>query len=286
LDGPRARPCWPHVHAPPNPAQAVKPNPQRHNPFPPRPNPPPRPPPQRVVVILGRARLLPAWLGRINGRTHTPVIAGAVVGVLSMVGPSVRARPCLCRQATPYSCRALPRLALLPCPASRPHSTPTQPRPTSPPPKHPFPRPTPQIVALLVPLQVLADTVSLGTLWAFSIVCLGIAWRPRFRPGGYPPSALAWRGAAPGAVICLSALAAGVIYSHVPQETQPRIWFVYLILGALWVAATATFHASPVVWRAEKFRVPLNPWLPCFGAGCSLFLAGRWAAPGAGWQRR
>jgi hypothetical protein len=130
------------------------------------------------------------------------------------------------------------------------------------------------VVALLVPLQVLADTVSLGTLWAFSFVCLGIAWRVRFLPGAFPPSALVWRGVLPGVLICLASVTAGAVYAHIPEARQRVVWPVYLVAGLMFVAGTAILHASPVVWRADKFRVPLNPWLPCFGAACSLFLAG------------
>lgn len=144
--------------------------------------------------------------------------------------------------------------------------------------------PPTQVLAFCLPLEVLADAVSMGTLFAFSVVCVGVAWRARCpppalgpgssaeAPAARPPSLL--RLAAPAALALAAALAAGVVYGHAGPERLPQLWPALAGLGAAWALATALLHASPVSRRPAGFAVPLNPWLPCFGAGCSVFLCG------------
>lgn len=40
------------------------------------------------------------------------------------------------------------------------------------------------VLAFVVPLGKLADAVSMGTLTAFSFVCLGVIWRARYTGPG------------------------------------------------------------------------------------------------------
>lgn len=159
----------------------------------------------RLIVVMARCRLIPAWLASINARTESPIVAtvitGAIVGVL----------------------------------------------------------------AFFVPLEVLADLVSMGTLFAFTIVDLSVAVRARYAPDR---NINKLRLIVPSALVVAGSCILGFGYYY-------KVHYAAYIVGAVtFCVGTGLFYTLPVVYRPEGFAVPLNPILPCLGACASIFLIG------------
>ncbi|WIA30684.1 hypothetical protein OEZ86_000756 [Tetradesmus obliquus] len=120
-------------------------------------------------------------------------------------------------------------------------------------------------LAFFVPLEVLADLVSMGTLFAFAIVDLSVAVRARYATGKGIPK---WRVMAPSALVVIGSCLVGFPFFYQVH------WGVILAGGVLFFAGTAAFYTLPVVYRPEGFAVPLNPFLPCLGTLANIFLIG------------
>lgn len=124
------------------------------------------------------------------------------------------------------------------------------------------------VLAFCVPLETLADAVSMGTLVAFSAVCLGVAWRARYTgPGCGTP---VWKVVLPSALVYASSLGFGLSYSL--SNGASRAWPAWLAFFLAWVASTSLFHLAPTTYRPPSFAVPLNPWVPSIGVLFSVFL--------------
>ncbi|KAI8467780.1 MAG: amino acid permease-domain-containing protein [Monoraphidium minutum] len=121
------------------------------------------------------------------------------------------------------------------------------------------------VLAFFVPLEVLADLVSMGTLFAFTVVDLSVAVRARYRPGSGLHKG---RIIAPCALVIAGACVVAFTYNY-------RVHWGAQVAGAgVFLAGVGLFYTLPVVFRPEGFAVPLNPLLPCLGAAASIFLIG------------
>lgn len=74
----------------------------------------------------------------------------------------------------------------------------------------------------------------------------------------------------PSILLYASALALGFSYG----VTGGSYWYAYMICAIAWVACTALFYITPIIYRPKTFAVPLNPILPSFGVASSVFLIG------------
>lgn len=123
------------------------------------------------------------------------------------------------------------------------------------------------VLSFCVPLEVLADAVSMGTLTAFSFVCLGVSYRARYQPGCATPI---WKALLPSVVSYGGAVGAGFSYGI----SKGAAWPVTAAFVGLWFVGTGLFYIAPVVYTPTGFRVPFNPWISSFGVLCSVFLIG------------
>lgn len=121
------------------------------------------------------------------------------------------------------------------------------------------------LLAFFVPLIVLADLVSMGTLVAFTVVTLSVAVRGRYVTDKGIPK---WRLLVPSFLVVAGSCLIGFPFYY-------RVhWGIYVAGGALFIAGTIIFYTLPVVYRPEGFAVPLNPLLPCLGTLANIFLIG------------
>mmetsp|Transcript_15504 Transcript_15504/g.46826 ORF Transcript_15504/g.46826 Transcript_15504/m.46826 type:complete len:678 (+) Transcript_15504:234-2267(+) len=125
------------------------------------------------------------------------------------------------------------------------------------------------VLALLVDINALAQLVSIGTLFVFYMVDLGILVRRYYTPGSGDWKPLTTRCAA----MLLFNLGFTVAFRlHAPIP-------VYVVLAVMWLGAATTLYTLPVVWRPAKFAVPLSPLTPALGMFITLHLIGS-----LGWQ--
>lgn len=103
---------------------------------------------------------------------------------------------------------------------------------------------------------------------------MSVAVRARYVTGKNIPK---WRVALPTLIVVAgSCLVAFPFYYHTH-------WGVIVAGAGVWLVGTLLFYTLPVVYRAEGFRVPLNPFLPCLGTLANIFLIGE-AASSWGWE--
>lgn len=124
------------------------------------------------------------------------------------------------------------------------------------------------LLAFFVPLETLADLVSMGTLFAFSVVTMSVAVRARYVTDRNIPK---WRLLVPaGVVVAGSCMIAFTFYYQAH-------WGIIVAGACVFVIGTLAFYTLPVVYRPEGFKVPLNPILPCLGTLANIFLIGEGA---------
>lgn len=121
------------------------------------------------------------------------------------------------------------------------------------------------VLAFFVPLEVLADLVSMGTLVAFTVVDLSVAVRMRYAPGSGTNKL---RVIVPSALVIVGSCLVAFPYYYKAH------WGIMVAGGGVFIIGTLLFYTLPVVFRPEGFAVPLNPILPCLGALASIFLIG------------
>jgi len=111
------------------------------------------------------------------------------------------------------------------------------------------------LLAFFVPLIVLADLVSMGTLFAFMIVCISVAVRARYSTGGTTPK---WR--------CHPALRLGhhgVVPDRLPVLLQGPLWHHHCRSGAVCDWHRAVLHPACGVQADGFCRAPEpHPALP------------------------
>lgn len=126
------------------------------------------------------------------------------------------------------------------------------------------------VLSLIVPLSVLADIVSMGTLVAFSVVDISVAVRARWVAGD---------GRGKGlylviytAMVAIGSLGAAFFYYY-SSDSQPFI-IPMSVFGGVWALGTLGFYFVPSIYTPKGYICPLNPLLPCLGCGACLFLVG------------
>lgn len=121
------------------------------------------------------------------------------------------------------------------------------------------------VLAFFVPLETLADLVSMGTLFAFTIVTQSVAIRARYVTDTGIPK---WRLIVPTILVV-----AGSCLIAFPFYYQAH--FGIIVAGAaVFIIGTLSFYNLPRVYKPEGFTVPLNPILPCLGTLANIFLIG------------
>jgi len=101
------------------------------------------------------------------------------------------------------------------------------------------------ILAGVLPISILGELVSIGTLLAFTIVCIGIIVLRRTRPDIHRPFKTPWVPVVPalGAIICLAQMAA------LPLDTWLRL--------LIWLAVGLVIYFSYGI-KKSKLRNPVN----------------------------
>jgi APA family basic amino acid/polyamine antiporter len=107
------------------------------------------------------------------------------------------------------------------------------------------------LLAGLCPLDVLGELVSIGTLAAFAVVCIGIMVLRRTAPDAYRPfrTPFVWIVAPAGVLTCAAMMAS------LPLDTWLRL-AVWTAIGLAIYFAYGVRHARPVKWTPIK--VPLE----------------------------
>jgi APA family basic amino acid/polyamine antiporter len=102
------------------------------------------------------------------------------------------------------------------------------------------------LLAGLLPLDILGELVSIGTLAAFVIVCLGIMILRRRIPNAKRPfrTPLVWVVAPLGIFMCLFMMV------FLPLDTWIRL-IIWTIIGLAIYAAYSRNHAKPPRWKIE-----------------------------------
>ncbi|KAI7841378.1 hypothetical protein COHA_004996 [Chlorella ohadii] len=120
-------------------------------------------------------------------------------------------------------------------------------------------------LALLLDIGVLAELVSIGTLYVFICVCSGTLYNRYHQPGS-------GSSARPvlAALLAMILLAAGFSLSFTFDAGWPAV-LVFLLLFFL---AAGCLYLLPVRHVPEKFRVPLFPATPCLGILFTVHLIG------------
>lgn len=122
------------------------------------------------------------------------------------------------------------------------------------------------LLAFFVPLEILADLVSMGTLVAFSVVTMSVAVRARYIPGKGIPK---WRLLVPCALVV-----AGSILIAFPFYYKAH-YGIIIAGAAVFLIGTLSFYTLPRIFKPEGFTVPLNPIVPCLGVLANIFLIGK-----------
>jgi APA family basic amino acid/polyamine antiporter len=121
------------------------------------------------------------------------------------------------------------------------------------------------VLAFFVPLEVLADLVSMGTLVAFTSVTISVAVRARYSTEAQTPK---YRVALPCFLVIAGSCLIAFPYYY-------KLHYGILIAGAaVFTVGTLLFYTVPKVYTPEGFAVPLNPILPCLGTLANIFLIG------------
>ncbi len=121
------------------------------------------------------------------------------------------------------------------------------------------------VLALLFEIEVLAELVSIGTLFVFFMVCSGVLYRRYHITGaGQPAGPVLWRLLA----VALASVAFSISYTEGAPQAVPVLCLI------AWLGATISFYLLPVKYVPAVFKVPLSPFLPCAGILATLHLIG------------
>lgn len=120
-------------------------------------------------------------------------------------------------------------------------------------------------LATFVPLDTLADLVSVGTLVAFTVVCLGTLWRRLYQPGNGQALLLPLVP-----MVTLTAAAVALALSYALQAH----YSAWIVSGGVWLLATLSLYFIPTVYTPSGYRVPLYPLWPSMGVLMCLLLIG------------
>ena len=108
------------------------------------------------------------------------------------------------------------------------------------------------LLAGILPLDILGELVSIGTLLAFVIVCVGVMVLRIRRPNARRPfrTPFVWVVAPLGIIMC------GAMMAWLPIDTWIRL-VVWTIIGVVIFAVYSAWHAKP-----PRFIIPDEPTAP------------------------
>eukprot|EP00850_Spirogloea_muscicola_P007821 SM000040S14833 [mRNA] locus=s40:675307:678377:- [translate_table: standard] len=118
------------------------------------------------------------------------------------------------------------------------------------------------MIAFFTSLDVLANMVSIGTLFIFLLVAAAMLFKRRFAPGDNPKWLLVHLAA-----ITAASLGVSISYQLSDSFIGPAVF------GTLWAASTLSMQVFIAPLPAPtSFAVPLMPWLPSFSILLNTFL--------------
>jgi APA family basic amino acid/polyamine antiporter len=102
------------------------------------------------------------------------------------------------------------------------------------------------VIAAILPLDILADLVAIGTLLAFVVVCIGIMMLRISAPGAHRPFRTPWVWfIAPAGV-----LSCGLLMASLSQATWIRL-LVWTLIGLVIYLLYGYRHAAPSKWKVR-----------------------------------
>eukprot|EP00210_Caulerpa_lentillifera_P007835 g7477.t1 len=126
-------------------------------------------------------------------------------------------------------------------------------------------------MALLLDISTLASMVSMGTLFTFNLVCQGCIWR-RYRgmahieaPEGVEPVKAEYLSLRLTLLVIIS------VVEGLAVDKEWSIW-VWVVTAICFLTICISFIRLPVLFRSEKFSLPLQPLIPCLGVLFSTHL--------------
>ncbi|EIE21064.1 amino acid transporter [Coccomyxa subellipsoidea C-169] len=120
------------------------------------------------------------------------------------------------------------------------------------------------LLAVLVDLEVLAELVSIGTLFAFFAVSAGLIWR-RYTGSGQSPENAPETGKRLGAVVALSL---GLSISYIAGGPE---WLV-AVAALFWLSAVLWLSHLPTLYMPTKFKMPGAPFTTSLAILANLHL--------------
>lgn len=125
------------------------------------------------------------------------------------------------------------------------------------------------VLALFTELAVLANLLSISTLFIFMLVAIGILVRRYYKEGESSPVQLSL-------LICFIVL---IVASNIGIAAYYALedgWrYLYILFIAMWVFATLGLQLFlPMVKQPRVWGVPLVPWLPSLSIAFNVFLMG------------
>lgn len=118
-------------------------------------------------------------------------------------------------------------------------------------------------LALVVDIGVLAELVSIGTLYVFSMVCGGVLFLRYHQPGS---------GSSPAPILTILVGMTLAAVGFAASFALGARWTVVLTFLLLFIAVAACLAFLPIRHTPERFRVPLFPLTPCLGILANVHL--------------
>ncbi|XP_071722237.1 cationic amino acid transporter 1-like [Rutidosis leptorrhynchoides] len=126
------------------------------------------------------------------------------------------------------------------------------------------------IVAFFTSLDVLANLLSIATLFIFSLVSLALIVR-RYYVAGQTTKTDHRKLIAFLVLIVGSSIASGAYW----KVTDGKSWMGYAIIGPIWVLATLGLQLTVKQARKPKmWGIPVMPWVPSASIALNLFIMG------------
>ena len=116
------------------------------------------------------------------------------------------------------------------------------------------------VIAFVMPLNVLADAISIGTLLAFNLVCAGVLVL-RYKGGSRP-------------YVPVLIVGAFVIMAFICATAFERGLPIYVAggFGAVTLVLVIPLCFLPVYSVPKGFKCPLVPLVPCIGIGINMYM--------------
>ncbi|KAI3734968.1 hypothetical protein L6452_14450 [Arctium lappa] len=125
------------------------------------------------------------------------------------------------------------------------------------------------LVAFFTSLDILANLLSIATLFIFSLVAIGLIVRRYYATGVTSDSDRNKLIALLGSIVC-SAIGLSILWA-----LNVKFWEGYVIMGGVWFLATLGLQLMVKQARKPKvWGVPLVPWVPSASVGVNVFIMG------------